>query len=1689
MLRRILTNRKLANLLKNKAVLAVFISSFSVSADVQQDSSFGDNGWLRTNLVSSGNSFAEATVLQADGKIVTAGSAGNSVGLWRYNTNGSLDTSFGDGGIVVTNLSANDAAFSIVQQSDGKLVVAGQTLNTSFDFLVVRYNTDGSLDTSFDTDGAAEIDVSGGIDFANSVIQQTDGKLIIAGDGGDDFAAVRLNTDGSLDTTFDGDGIYTLDIGSASNFAQEAMLLSNGQIILAGYTESEGNGYGDAAVIRLNSDGSLDTSYGTNGIAVAFVNDDSQFYPSAALLDGEDKVLMSGTWDADAEISIALVRFNADGSMDSSFDTDGMLVTNISNQEDDIWDLALQADGKIIGTGNVYDATKAEVDFAVFRYNSNGSLDSTFSDDGYHVIAAGSVYSEGSALFENANNQITVAGVIRNNTNTDVALIRFNEDGSLDSQLDGDGLAISSFSNSQDTPEVLVQLSSGQIIMAGSVAISGEHEFAMTRLHSDGGVDESFGVQGTVTTTIGGTNDRIQAVIETQDGKILAAGNVEVAGNRDIGLARFNSDGSLDTTFDNDGVLSTAIGTSNDYLYSVLEQTDGKIVVVGYADNLSSVSEVFVARYNSNGSLDTTFDSDGIVTTPAGLADSYGYNIVQQSDGKLIVAGTSEDAAFYNITLVRYNTDGSLDTSFDADGIVYVRADDTGYNDPVGLMLQDDGKIVISAYYNTASNGYDVGLLRFNSDGSLDSSFDNDGIVKQTLGSQSDFAGDVIQQADGSYLYMANSFNGTGYDLKLMRIQNDGSIDANFATNGVFTLATNYSASSRLKGLPYQNGTLFTGAKENDNFALTKITIADAPSFIEASPVTVLMDEDNAPTAFALTLNAVDNNNDSLSWSIETAAANGAATVSGLGVSKAINYLPNENFNGSDSFVVQIDDGNSGVETITVNVTVTPVNDLPNGSVSIEGALLEGQTLTATNDLTDADGLGTISYSWKRGATEVGTGLSYTLVADDAGNSLVVEASYTDLQGNDETVASEATDTITGYDPNDDFDNDGLTNGEEEDAGTDPTNADSDGDGVEDGADSFPTDGSEWQDSDGDGIGDNSDPTPYPPSGEFNFTASTLSVAEDALSLTVTVTRTDGEYGNASVDFATTDGSATASIDYTFAAGTLSFVDGETEKSFQVEITDDSIYEGDENFVIHLSNVQGGDATIGATDEALVTIAENDPVPPAGEIAFESATTATAEDGGFVLVNLIRTGGEFGEVSVAVATSDDSAVAGSDYTVLSETVNFADGVTSQSIQIDLVNDSIFESDESFNINLSNPTGNATIGLNQHVVTITDDEPMPPAGVVSFESSTYSVDENSASLVVNIVRTGGDFGEVSVDVSSVDGTAIAGEDYVGVNQRVNFADGEISKSVTITLTDDTTYEGEENFTLALSDAIDTELGDVTITTISLNEDDPVPPAGVLQFSGASYQVDENATNLLVTITRVNGNFGDISVDVIVTDGTATNGIDFDATDTNVTFLDGEISQTVSISLIDDVIYEGDENFNLSLANLIGDATIGAPSQATVTIVEDEAVPASGNVQLSGASYSVNEDAGSIEITVVRVDGSFGDISIDYEFTDGTAGFNSDYTSQDGTLFFADGETSKSVSITINEDSLDEVNETIIVSLLNPVNTTVVAPATATITIIDNDTASESGSGTRCSGGGSLYYLLLLLLAASRMRKLH
>jgi len=379
------------------------------------DPSFGTNGRVRTQI--GGFSFARDVALQADGKAVVVGFANDGVqkfAVARYNTNGSLDSSFGNGGIVTTrieNAIRNDA-FGVAIQSDGKIVAAGESYNgVDYDIALARYHLDGSLDTSFDGDGIVVTDL-GLREVGRALAMQSDGKIVVAGnDYGDgrsassDVLLVRYNSNGSLDGSFDGDGIALLDVG-AQDEATSMALRNDGKILVAG-NRTFSVDQRQFFVARFNTTGVVDPSFGDNGSVVTHFGLGP--YADDMTLQSDGKIVVVGLNGGQSNQIVAIARYTPQGELDTTFgDGDGKITSPLGFAFSGARGVVVQRDGKIVVAGTTSTTTE---DFLVARFNSDGSVDTLFGDNGSAAVDFSGTHDRSNTVALQDDGRIVIAGV------------------------------------------------------------------------------------------------------------------------------------------------------------------------------------------------------------------------------------------------------------------------------------------------------------------------------------------------------------------------------------------------------------------------------------------------------------------------------------------------------------------------------------------------------------------------------------------------------------------------------------------------------------------------------------------------------------------------------------------------------------------------------------------------------------------------------------------------------------------------------------------------------------------------------------------------------------------------------------------------------------------------------------------------------------------------------------------------------------------------------------------------------------------------------------------------------------------------------------------------------------------------------------------------------------------------------
>jgi Calx-beta domain len=522
------------------------------------------------------------------------------------------------------------------------------------------------------------------------------------------------------------------------------------------------------------------------------------------------------------------------------------------------------------------------------------------------------------------------------------------------------------------------------------------------------------------------------------------------------------------------------------------------------------------------------------------------------------------------------------------------------------------------------------------------------------------------------------------------------------------------------------------------------------------------------------------------------------------------------------------------------------------------------------------------------------------------------------------------------------------------------------------------------------------------------------------------------------VDWATADGSATAPADYTAAAGTVTFTAGQTSRTITVPVRGDTLDELDETFAVELTNATN--ATV-ADGEAVGTIVDNDATP---SLAIDDVTVDEGDAGTTAATFTVTLSAPSGlTVLVDVATADGTATDPADYAATDGTLTFDPGDTTRTVTVTVNGDVLDEPDETFDVIVSNAS-NATVD-DTGVGTITDDDPLP--GLTVEDASVAEGDAGLTVAQVPVALTAPSAKPITIDFATLDGSAVAGDDYTAVAGTIAFAPGETATTIDVPVLGDQTYETDEALTVTLSNPVDaTPLADVA--TVTITNDDALPAVTV-----ADVTLDEGGdadASASFDVSLSNPSAFPVILDVATVDGTAHAPIDYDGLTTTLTFAPGEMSLPLGVTIHGDQTYETDEAFTLSLEGPVG-GTI-ATATATGTIVNDDDAPT-----IDVAGVSVDEgDAGDVAATFTL--SLTGDTEVparvDVATVEGTADAPADFATTAGTVTFAAGETEATVDVAVHGDTTFEGDETFDLELTGPTDATV-ATGSATGTIVNDD----------------------------------
>ena len=665
---------------------------------------------------------------------------------------GDLEPLFGGGdGKVATDFGpgATDIGRAVVVQPDGKIVVGGSWDGGSSDFAIARYNPDGTLDTTFAGDGTFNTAFAagfGGAEFINDVALQADGKIVAIGytnningapaPGGNDWAIVRVNTNGTLDGTFSGDGRFTINFGFDDR-ATGVAVRPGGQIVVGGFLDG---GSPDFGIAQITTAGVLDAAFGNVGAfgfpGASTLNLGNADFASDLALHTDGKAVLVGHTNAGAASvnDWAVARFNVNGSVDTTFDTDGWRTIDFGF-DDRATGVAVRPTGQIV-IGGFLDGGSA--DFGVAQLLPSGAFDTTFGNTGGLGFPGASNVNIGAAEFAQdlilrPDGGIVLAGYHDpvGPPPVDFAVVRFNVNGALDTSLDGDGIKTINLDGG-DSAFAVAATRDGSLILAGITTTN----FGVVRLR--GALDLGFHSDGLVTTDLA-NNDTAETVIVQPDGKVLVGGTTD-GGAPDFAIARYIANGTLDNTFGG-GIYGAGSGITSltfsppgfggrDVLTDIALQPDGKIVAVGHTNLIAGVP--------SNG--------------------------------------------FSDWAVARFNADGSYDNTFSGDGRAIVHFDSSDF--AAAVVIRPDGKIVVAGSVITGITD-SFAVAQFNADGTLDTAFGNTGAFGFPGASSIEVghtgsATDVVLQSDGKAVIAGFA----SFDVAVARLNADGTPDTSFDGDG-----------------------------------------------------------------------------------------------------------------------------------------------------------------------------------------------------------------------------------------------------------------------------------------------------------------------------------------------------------------------------------------------------------------------------------------------------------------------------------------------------------------------------------------------------------------------------------------------------------------------------------------------------------------------------------------------------------------------------------------------------------------------------------------------------------------------------------------------------------------------------------------------------------------------------------------
>jgi uncharacterized delta-60 repeat protein len=652
------------------------------------------------------------------------------------------------------------------------------------------------------------------------------------------------------------------------------------------------------------------------------------------------------------------------GDLDVTFGSNGLTFTDIGTASGDkAFAVMVQPDQKIVVAGSSDNG--ADNDFAVARYTSLGILDTSFSDDGIQTTPIGSGDDVAYAVGIQSDGKLVVAGSAFNGVNNDFALARYTITGTLDTTFGVNGVVTTTLSTGDDVARGLVVQADDKIVVAGSA----NGDFGIVRYSSEGGLDTATfgGGDGIVITDFFGATDVANGIaIQPGDGKLVAAGYSDIGPSEEFALARYLTNGSLDSSFAGTGKVTTDfVSNSVDQAYSVDIQADGKIVLAGFINSggMGGNDDFALARYNSIGSLDTTFGTGGKVVTPVGENDDQAYSVAIQPTGKIVVAGFSDSGVPTNqdFSLARYTITGTLDTTFGATGVIStdlgtidMELGNESADQAYAVAIQADNKIVVAGYTDHPSGNDNFAVVRYESPNALPTlakvyktGLEESDIFFTTTDFTSAFSdsdGDILRKIEITSLPDFGTLNLNGSAVAQGQV-----ILPSEAENLTFTPQEHFYGITSFKWNGF-DGLDYAGRYEWVEFFITPVN--DAPSFIKGADQTVLEDAGRqyvVAWATELSPGGLFENSQTLTFTLTTSNEALFSVLPKIDPSTgSLSYTPAVDINGSADITVVLEDSggtaDGGSDTSIAqffSISAMAVNDAPSFTKGADQTVLE----------------------------------------------------------------------------------------------------------------------------------------------------------------------------------------------------------------------------------------------------------------------------------------------------------------------------------------------------------------------------------------------------------------------------------------------------------------------------------------------------------------------------------------------------------------------------------------------------------------------------------------------------------------------------------------------------------------------------------------------------------------------------